>query len=770
MGARAISPQLVVKQEQGPQELEGQNEEDIRADKRKSEEGCISPVMKKKKKRRNPRHEPLSDEMLYGPFDFSSHRASSTPKQGHRTSNLTSPLQDLVEGQGRGGRRQGFCLTPNKNEPGADRRKSFSLTPSKLGPVEGSPSHPPGTPTRNYIVPGRLGVSPSTPLLASATSTPQPRSPLVKEARLLVPRPRAPSVELVGEQVAAPVVVQVEDGEERSQEARDLAANLGAMFPLTPADYILARAADLVGRPAAIERFTEELLDRPEPPSDWKQIYARPWSVVQEKVIQQAVVLDDTVVLSDTAEDLPPAPPAPAGPPLALGGIAPPAPLAVGSIASVNEAFVVEDLVPTPASTSSSSEAASTNHVLTHAPGFSTEEEVQTDSAAAPPAPASSSSARPLNPDVDPLAAWQEEKQDFMVSMFPTVCPDWLQEQVQACCAPAPGPEQGVGVVGALVAAGARIPAPAPPCQESWDLRFQTKVEEIFLLSLEDRSKLPTRREWELRQKQRAELEKWSGAMSVRDMLELYQDDPAGYFGNPERKPESLAYKEHALAALKDTFRFHSITEIEKSFKKARCLFTPAFRQLKHLMETGKKTRKTQRPDFEIKYPIDPCIKLLKEKKFCELEGAITEEKSRRATEREAAVEAARAAGSLEECGCCYHPDCLVEDMVQCKGGHYYCKECVARGASVAIGDGKTIIECLGHCSEEIGWQELQKALAPNILSKLLQRRQVILDWLIVFIRSPLVCFVICPLAHVCECLTLSPRRRRLEQLAWRTW
>ena len=27
--------------------------------------------------------------------------------------------------------------------------------------------------------------------------------------------------------------------------------------------------------------------------------------------------------------------------------------------------------------------------------------------------------------------------------------------------------------------------------------------------------------------------------------------------------------------------------------------------------------------------------------------------------------------------------------------------------------------------SEEIGWQELQKALAPNILSKLLQRRQV---------------------------------------------
>ena len=62
--------------------------------------------------------------------------------------------------------------------------------------------------------------------------------------------------------------------------------------------------------------------------------------------------------------------------------------------------------------------------------------------------------------------------------------------------------------------------------------------------------------------------------------------------------------------------------------------------------------------------------------------------------------------------------------MIQCKSGHLYCKECITRGASVAIGDGKTVIECLGHCQEEIVWQELQKVLTPNVLSKLLQRRQ----------------------------------------------
>ena len=67
-------------------------------------------------------------------------------------------------------------------------------------------------------------------------------------------------------------------------------------------------------------------------------------------------------------------------------------------------------------------------------------------------------------------------------------------------------------------------------------------------------------------------------------------------------------------------------------------------------------------------------------------------------------MEVASVAGLLEECQCCYDTICFREDMIQCKSDHGYCRECVARGASVAIGNGRTIIECLGHCSEEIGW------------------------------------------------------------------
>ena len=147
-------------------------------------------------------------------------------------------------------------------------------------------------------------------------------------------------------------------------------------------------------------------------------------------------------------------------------------------------------------------------------------------------------------------------------------------------------------------------------------------------------------------------------------------------------------------------------------------------KQLKEVSKNGKKTRKTKRPDIEIKFPTEPCIQFLKEKKYAELEEQIKAEKERRSADREAKIEAAKLLGNLKECLCCYSSDCLSEDMIQCKGGHLYCKECIMRGASVAIGDGKTVIECLGHCKEEIVWQELQKVLSPNVLSKLLQRRQ----------------------------------------------
>ena len=243
MGARAISPEAISSVETTPERVDKRDHspEKEKSKKQKTEEapGESSPILgaKKKRHRKPARQSSLSDEMLYGPFDFSSHRNPASRCNGQRTQNLSSGLHDLVEGSAR--------------QPG---KKAFALAPSRLSNASASEraeEEAPKTPTRNYIAPGKLGTS---PVIGGA-------APVIREARLLVPdpsppparrspRPRAPSVELVGEEVGAgPVVVEVDDRDEASQEEVDeLANNLGAMFPQTPAEYIRARAQDLVGR------------------------------------------------------------------------------------------------------------------------------------------------------------------------------------------------------------------------------------------------------------------------------------------------------------------------------------------------------------------------------------------------------------------------------------------------------------------------------------------------------------------------------------------
>jgi len=56
--------------------------------------------------------------------------------------------------------------------------------------------------------------------------------------------------------------------------------------------------------------------------------------------------------------------------------------------------------------------------------------------------------------------------------------------------------------------------------------------------------------------------------------------------------------------------------------------------------------------------------------------------------------------------------------------GHTFCHQCIKTGASVALGDGKTGVQCMTQCREEINWRELGKALEPGVLFKLEQRRQ----------------------------------------------
>ena len=185
------------------------------------------------------------------------------------------------------------------------------------------------------------------------------------------------------------------------------------MFPQTPLDYLRVRCQDLVGREAAVDRFTEELLTSQAPPADWRQMYSVPSLANQ-------------------------ASPAKAGP--------------------------------------SSVEA--TRYVAEQ--------------------------------DQSPIMQWEEEKHGEMLSMFPTVCPHYLLTQVQA-----------VSRVEGHLSSG--------EVTKNNIIAFQSMVERIWAMTQEVRRQVPMRSRWEQKEKERAELEKWSGKMTPGDFLDMYKD-PAKYF------------------------------------------------------------------------------------------------------------------------------------------------------------------------------------------------------------------------------------------------
>ena len=74
-------------------------------------------------------------------------------------------------------------------------------------------------------------------------------------------------------------------------------------------------------------------------------------------------------------------------------------------------------------------------------------------------------------------------------------------------------------------------------------------------------------------------MEKYSGQVTVQEILDMYED-PEAYFMDKTRKASEL-YKKHALAQLKKEFRQISVNVINKVFNSNNGLFVPCVRVLK---------------------------------------------------------------------------------------------------------------------------------------------------------------------------------------------
>ncbi len=56
---------------------------------------------------------------------------------------------------------------------------------------------------------------------------------------------------------------------------------------------------------------------------------------------------------------------------------------------------------------------------------------------------------------------------------------------------------------------------------------------------------------------------------------------------------------------------------------------------------------------------------------------------------------------------------------------HNYCKECIQRACTVAIGDGLTELKCLMHCDKPFTLASLQAALGKQTFLKWLKKIQI---------------------------------------------
>ena len=423
------------------------------------------------------------------------------------------------------------------------------------------------------------------------------------------------------------------------EEIRELFQTLISMFPTTCSEYLEEQAEELAGKPTALDRFiTEHLARNSQPPDYWQPRI----ETIKTEPAEQPVEVSETATASDSL-------------------IEPSSVLNLnqddqGVNMTIRAMEVVTDPQPGTSSSSKSLPAAVSRKLMT------IDETIDlTGHMSPPPAPPTVGMAKePIDPllagnaavpQPEPVAVVEETEEDkankrlvTLESLFPEVDPEFLHQRAVEI---GDNPQQ----------------------MEQW-----------IAESIENNSakEFPSRSDYEKRQKNAQMQEKYSGQVTVQEILDMY-DDPEAYFMD-EKRPVSELYKKHSLNQLKKEFRQISVMVINKIFNAHNGLFVPCVRALKKYSGTKRKTR---RPDHECPMPTEIDLNFLKEWQYSRKEEDVKKFINDQKEEHEKMVAEAKEAGNLMECVCCFNDECLVEDMLPCGGGHLFCKDCVQRASEV---------------------------------------------------------------------------------------
>ena len=247
----------------------------------------------------------------------------------------------------------------------------------------------------------------------------------------------------------------------------------------------------------------------------------------------------------------------------------------------------------------------------------------------------------------------------------------------------------------------------------------QARVEEFLASCLERRVSLPSRKERERSEETRREVLAVRRLRPSEFLAEF--DDPHAHF-RQAAAAVGAAYREQALYYLLRHFPSHPQDLVEQVLAKHNGHFVPSIEEIKATRPGKGKVRVgVARP----KKPEAMDLDFLKEYVYYKLEPKIRKLQERALEKRQKVIKAAKASGALFECLCCYDSECLLAEVAMCPAGCLLCRECVRRGAGVAIGDAKTVIECLAGCGQAMDDDVVRAALPANTFERLQQRRQM---------------------------------------------
>ncbi|GAB6021755.1 hypothetical protein CHUAL_004333 [Chamberlinius hualienensis] len=229
---------------------------------------------------------------------------------------------------------------------------------------------------------------------------------------------------------------------------------------------------------------------------------------------------------------------------------------------------------------------------------------------------------------------------------------------------------------------------------------------------------------------QREKMERMMKAYLTRvytpeDVLQWF-DDPVKYFSDIDR-PVTDSYRQHATLQIYNDFPKLTLTSVNLALSRCKWHYCPTHQYLKELDQIEKPLAKYKRRKARVKtdLPAIPDELFYKELAFTRIRPKFEEYICLKKDKRNADLLHAKLNRSFLTCQCCFDEELLISESVDCGAGHFFCEECVRRGAEVATGQSLCHLSCMADgCNLTFPLTALQRVLKPSVFSNWLIRLQ----------------------------------------------